>query len=73
MWFFRDFSLDYWKSKKKLIVAEHKEEKDIEEEAEMDEGRRRGSGVNEVTWASQPVRNRLSVHVKYGAKGDDEE
>ena len=56
-----------------MIVAEHKEEKDIEEEAEMDEGRRRGSGVNEVTWASQPVRNRLSVHVKYGAKGDDEE
>ena len=56
-----------------MIVAEHKEEKDIEEEAEMDEGRRRGFGVNDVTRASQPVRNRLSVHVKYGARGDDEE
>ena len=60
-------------SKKRLIVAEHKEEKDIEEEAEMDEGRRRGFGVNDVTRASQPVRNRLSAHEKYGARGDDEE
>ena len=59
--------------KKKLIVAEHKEEKDIEEEAEMDEGRRRGSDVNEVIWASQPVRNRLSAHEKHVARGDDEE
>ena len=40
---------------------------------ETDEGRRRGSGANDVTRASQPVRNRLSVHVTYGAKGDDEE
>ena len=39
----------------------------------MDEGRRRGSGVNDVTRTSQPVRNQLSVHVKYGARGDDEE
>ena len=60
-------------SKKKLIIAEHKEEKDIEEEAEMDEGRRRGFGANDVTRASQPVRNCLSAHVKFGARGDDEE
>ena len=34
-----------------MIVAEHEEEKDIEEEEEadeMDEGRRRGSGANDV-------------------------
>ena len=57
-----------------LIVAEHEEERDIEEEEveETDEGRR-GSGANDFTWASQPVRNRLSAHVKFGARGDDEE
>ena len=58
-----------------LIIAEHEEERDIEEEEadEIDEGRRRGSGANDVTRASQPVRNRLSAHEKYGARGDDEE
>ena len=60
---------------KSLVVAEHEEEKDIEEEEadEMDEGRRRGSGANNVTRASQSVRNRLSAHEKYVARGDDEE
>ena len=29
--------------------------------------------TNDVTRASQPVRNRLSAHEKYGARGDDEE
>ena len=35
---------------KSVIDAEHEEEKDIEEEEadEMDEGRRRGSGANDV-------------------------
>ena len=58
-----------------MYGAEHEEERDIEEEEadETDEGRRRGSGANDVTRASQPVRNRLSAHVKYGARGDDEE
>ena len=58
-----------------LYGAEHEEERDIEEEEddETDEGRRRGSGANDVTRASQPVRNRLSAHVKFGARGDDEE
>ena len=48
--------------KKKLIVAEHKEEKDIEEEAEMDEGRRRGSDVIEefLVWRPAPAREHSS-------------
>ena len=60
---------------KSVIDAEHEEEKDIEEEEadEMDEGRRRGSGANDFTRASQPMRNRLSAHEKYVARGDDEE
>ena len=45
-------------SQKRLIVAEHKEEKDIEEEAEMDEGRRRGSGVIEEFLVRRPAKAR---------------
>ena len=53
------FLYDYCKSKKRLIVAEHKEEKDIEEEeAEMDEGRRRGSGVIEEFLVRRPAKAR---------------
>ena len=55
-------------SKKKLIIAEHKEEKDIEEEAEMDEGRRRGSDVIEefLVWQPAPTREHSSERFEPG-------
>ena len=45
-----------------MIVAKHKEEKDIEEEAEMDEGRKRGSDVIEefLVWRPAPAREHSS-------------
>ena len=54
----------------RCLSLELEVEKNVDE---TDEGRRRGSGANDVTRASQPVRNRLSAHEKYGARGDDEE
>ena len=43
-----------------MIVAEHEEEKDIEEEEadEMDEGRRRGSGANDEILVRRPAKDR---------------